>query len=44
MLGGCGWGHPRKPPSYDRAISDEKKDPTYHYNPERADVEYRDSR
>ena len=40
-LAGCGWGHPRKPVSYDKAISDQDKDPTYHEDPERADVEVR---
>jgi len=43
-LGGCGWHHSHKPHSYDRAISDEDRDPTYQPNPERADVEVRDVR
>jgi len=44
LLGGCGWFHSHKPKSYDRAISDEGRDPTYHEDPERADVEVRDAR
>ena len=42
LFGGCGWHHPHKPKSYDRAISNEDKDPTYHSDPERADEEVRD--
>jgi hypothetical protein len=41
-LAGCGWGHRHKPVTYDRAISNEDRDPTYHYDPERADVEVRE--
>ena len=41
LLGGCGWHHAHKPRSYDHAISDDEKDPTYHEDEERADVEVR---
>ena len=44
LLGGCGWHHSRKPKSYDRAVSDDNRDPTYHADFERADVETRDAR
>ena len=42
LLGGCAWHHQHKPKSYDRSISNEDKDPTYHEDPERADEEVRD--
>jgi hypothetical protein len=42
LLGGCAW-HTHKVRSYDRSISDEDHDPTYHEDVERADVEVRDS-
>jgi len=35
LLGGCGWHHNRKPNSYDRAITDDSRDPTYHPDEER---------
>ena len=41
LLGACGWHHPQKPRSYDRAISDEDRDPTYHADPQRAGEEVR---
>jgi hypothetical protein len=44
LLGGCGAFHSHKPKSYDRAVSDEDRDPTYHEDAERADVEVRDAR
>jgi outer membrane lipopolysaccharide assembly protein LptE/RlpB len=44
LLGGCGWHHTHKPHSYDRAVSNEDQDPTYHADAERADVEVRDVR
>lgn len=42
LLGGCGWNHPHKPKSYDRSVYDEDRDPTYHDDPQRADVEESD--
>ncbi len=42
FLGGCAWHHGHKVNSYDRAISDEDKDPTYHADVEHADVEEHD--
>ena len=44
LLGGCGWWHPHphKVRSYDKAISEDERDPTYQEDPERADVEVRD--
>ena len=44
LMGGCfGNHHPHKIKSYDRSITDEDQDPTYHEDPQRADVETRDS-
>jgi len=41
LLGGCAWHHGGKktPPSYDKAFSDDGRDPTYHPDEQRADVE-----
>jgi hypothetical protein len=43
MLPGCATHHSHKSNSYDRAISDEDKDPTYKADPERADEEVREA-
>jgi hypothetical protein len=41
LAAGCGGRHQHKPVSYDKAISDDTRDPTYHEDEERADVEVR---
>jgi hypothetical protein len=41
VLAGCG-SFSHKPKSYDRAVTDDERDPTYRENPERADVEVRE--
>ena len=43
MLPGCATHHSHKSNSYDRAISEEDKDPTYKADPERADEEVREA-
>ncbi len=43
LLAGCGiWHHTHGVKSYDKAISDDERDPTYHEDPQRADEEVRD--
>ncbi|MGA3170634.1 MAG: hypothetical protein ABSE62_06440 [Chthoniobacteraceae bacterium] len=43
LLGGCAWHHGKKtPPSYDKPFSDDERDPTYHPDEQRADVEVQD--
>jgi hypothetical protein len=41
LLVGCA-SHPHRAASYDRAISEDERDPTYRPDPERADEEVRD--
>jgi hypothetical protein len=40
-LAGCAFGHSHKVHSYDQAVSDDDRDPTFKSDEERADVEVR---
>ncbi len=44
LMGGCfgNHPHPHKIKSYDRSFTNDEQDPTYHEDPERADLEVRD--
>ena len=44
LVAGCASHQPHASRSYDRAIDDEDKDPTYRVDPERADEEVEDAR